>query len=733
MANLLLATIFTFLTGGISLFSALSIFCVISLVIVLFNPSKLFYKRDKEYKVKKKRIVYASLVGLALLFEVFGINYKSYLNVGERQAYDISLVEKGKTTIVDNKIYISDGQYFIVDVKDKEFNNLKLSFAPDQDASFNITVSYREIGQSAYTSFGTFGMDAKNVDYHLIKLPTGKNIEKIGFSFATKDVHVGQSSKIVVTGLTFNCKPRVTISLIRTGLIIGLVSLILYSPNIFAFFRKKAKIDGIPYLAVGAVGTITLLSAISLLFIRSDLMLTNYPIAKSELGKMSTDIFVQLFDAFRKGKVSLDIEPSAKLLALENPYDPAARRGITYLWDHAFYGGKYYCYYGAFPVIFVSFPIYYLSGCQVVPNALGLELIGMAVLIPAFLLLLLEIVRFVRKDFNPVLFILLAICTFFTSLMLAAATLKDGYYHEMIYHVPDIYGLLCLDLYFVFLIRGYRKSERRPLELGFSGFFLVATLASRPNLVFAVLLGVSLYLGILFRKDRPWKKKLVDFGPAVGIILVGGIILCVYNKARFDSFFEFGQSYQLTVADQRHLTYSLDKFKPSFIHFFLQGVNFNEYFPHITTRYVTFGFDNCPYIRGYTGVLVIPFFVFALLLPFVFWKSSRWDFRLFTIMFPIIMVLFAYTTYSKAGICPRYLIEMYHLMSIAGAMVAVKFLANVEETKNYGMGVILVGAVLLVSAYMCLSLSYDGFDGMNYGDLHGLRLFFKSQFAEFNY
>ena len=45
--------------------------------------------------------------------------------------------------------------------------------------------------------------------------------------------------------------------------------------------------------------------------------------------------YVQQFDALKKGRLSLDVEPSPELLALENPYDRGQRDGVSALWDRA--------------------------------------------------------------------------------------------------------------------------------------------------------------------------------------------------------------------------------------------------------------------------------------------------------------------------------------------------------------------------------------------------------------
>ena len=60
----------------------------------------------------------------------------------------------------------------------------------------------------------------------------------------------------------------------------------------------------------------------------------------------SRDPYVQMFDALQKGQTALDIEPSESLKALDNPYDYSERdaNSVNFLWDRAYYKGKYYSY-----------------------------------------------------------------------------------------------------------------------------------------------------------------------------------------------------------------------------------------------------------------------------------------------------------------------------------------------------------------------------------------------------
>ena len=74
------------------------------------------------------------------------------------------------------------------------------------------------------------------------------------------------------------------------------------------------------------------------------------------------DPYEQQFDALMKGQLHLDVEPSEELAMLENPYDPAEREGIEYIWDRAYYDGKYYSYFGMAPIFTVYFPYYLVTG-----------------------------------------------------------------------------------------------------------------------------------------------------------------------------------------------------------------------------------------------------------------------------------------------------------------------------------------------------------------------------------
>ena len=70
-------------------------------------------------------------------------------------------------------------------------------------------------------------------------------------------------------------------------------------------------------------------------------------------------------EAFLKGQLNFDYDDiDPKLLEMENPYSYGARKeaGVRFHWDHAFYKGKYYMYFGVVPVFLLFMPYRLITG-----------------------------------------------------------------------------------------------------------------------------------------------------------------------------------------------------------------------------------------------------------------------------------------------------------------------------------------------------------------------------------
>ena len=428
----------------------------------------------------------------------------------------------------------------------------------------------------------------------------------------------------------------------------------------------------------------------------------------------------------------MDVQPSKGLIALTNPYDPETRGNVYYLWDRAYYNGKYYCYYGIAPVLLVMFPVYLITGMKYTASLLLIEEIGTLFSILTFSLVILELVRILFKKINLPVLIFTLIGGILTSLLLTNTIYKVGTYSEGIYRIPYSYGLLFLFLSLYFLLMAYQNQKGRIVYLSLVGLSVVLLMSSRPTLVFGLLLTVPLFIKILLEK-YPWKKKIIDFVPMAGVLVVGAIFVMLYNYVRFDSVFEFGQSYQLTVTDNTKLAYSKDGLIPTFCNFYLLPPNFNssDTFPFIQYGHHDFIKRYHVYNAGGIGLLFFPLFWSVITLPFVFDKKDDIYLKILLISAPFVVFLLAFTTYCFAGYCPRYVVEMTALTAVIGVIATLKLFEKLYE-KNQLSSLIGLALVLLVSSFVSINLYFYGFDGWRESDHHSLLEIIRSIFNRYN-
>ena len=71
-----------------------------------------------------------------------------------------------------------------------------------------------------------------------------------------------------------------------------------------------------------------------------------------------------LADSILDGHIYIDYDVDEKLLNMKNPYDTKKREelNVSYHWDHAFYKGKYYVYFGVAPVFLTFIPYKIITG-----------------------------------------------------------------------------------------------------------------------------------------------------------------------------------------------------------------------------------------------------------------------------------------------------------------------------------------------------------------------------------
>ena len=251
-------------------------------------------------------------------------------------------------------------------------------------------------------------------------------------------------------------------------------------------------------------------------------------------------------DALLKGQVYLEYgDMDRRLLEMPNPYDTKARRelGVRYHWDHAFYKGRYYMYFGVVPVFLLFIPFKLITGTSLTTYHATQVFVGMSI-IGLFLFFRLLSKRFFPKLSFPV-YLFLGAAISVTSMVHCVA--KPAMY------MTAFAAAFCMEIWSVyFYVKAVwaTEDENRAIFRAFLGaLFGALAFGCRPSIALGNLIVIPCLI-VFLRGHKFSGKLLLKLAAAASPYIIIGALLMFYNYIRFENPFEFGQSYQLTVADQ---------------------------------------------------------------------------------------------------------------------------------------------------------------------------------------
>ncbi|MBP5303407.1 MAG: hypothetical protein J6Z00_00735, partial [Clostridia bacterium] len=371
--------------------------------------------------------------------------------------------------------------------------------------------------------------------------------------------------------------------------------------------------------------------------------------------------YVQYADAVLKGRLSLDIEPSKELLALENPYNPEGRDGKLYfLWDTAFYNNRYYCYFGIAPVLTTYIPFYFVTGLM--PDNVTASMI---ISIYAVVFGVLAAFALARRLAPKAPLWMVSVASFTLILLANIFTcLSDS----KMYMIPLLSGLASgfAFLYFALKALEVKKKWAKNTLWVLSGISYVLIVASRPSMALAFMGFLPLVFFDIFQqgKIQVWLPSLVYLGTPV---VLGALAIMWYNGARFSGPFDFGNSYQLTVHDCREYTMSLKMLPYAFIHYFVQGPSYGGNFPWLKASYYTMDYGRYLYVDKCLGVLAYPATIMAFFSPAVCSFKKDLGKTLSFLCIPILCLLVAWVD-TCTGVHYRYVYDILAVFSIPALM-----------------------------------------------------------------
>ena len=258
-------------------------------------------------------------------------------------------------------------------------------------------------------------------------------------------------------------------------------------------------------------------------------------------------------EALVLGQLHLDIEPHESLLNAEQPYNWEYRdvNEVIFPWDHAYYNGQFFSYFGIVPVLLLYLPFYLIFGVHISTQAA--TFIFSAISAIGLYLLWKEIVNKYLKSIPYCLYLAgVASILFGSGLLLLVARPRQ-------YESAIASGLMfsVWGLYFVLCASRHDSFDRiRTFFLVLCGICMSLAVGCRPTMLFVSLLvpvlmlpalRTCLPLGLTLKNKQARKAIFKNAAALLTPYILIGAGLAWYNYARFGSIFEFGINYQLTI------------------------------------------------------------------------------------------------------------------------------------------------------------------------------------------
>ncbi len=392
-----------------------------------------------------------------------------------------------------------------------------------------------------------------------------------------------------------------------------------------------------------------------------------------------------------------DIDP--RLEELDNVYDPNERwiSGVNVHPDHAYYKGRYYMYFGVVPAILLFLPYHILTGGDLTTYHATQIFAAFAIL--GLFLLFRKLVKKQFPSMNAVLFISLATAFSFISVYFSIGT-------------PALYctatsSAVCMmvwSMYFfingVFLTDAGERKKQVILSV-FGSLFGALAFGCRPTAALGNIVLIPLCIAFIKKRlaagdEKKTGKMIADICIIAVPYIVVGVLLMLYNYARFENPFEFGQAFQLTGADQSNYgnffeTFSTVRTVNGIFTNFIKFTPITGEFPY---AYYNSAFVNFP-------ILLSVFGIFLKSIRKHIGESGMKGISGTMLFVPLIITVVQIAWAPGDGSSERYRMDIYYMMVILAFIVLGYAFETIDEADRKK-----------ISAFLCVLCLAAVFMGM---------------------
>ncbi len=659
--------------------------------------------------VKRVLIHLAIIFAVILAAEVFVCNYKHFLILpSEEQTYSADdMIKYGLQYVEKDNSFTATLDNPTLEIKDIGSHIVTLyagiDWEDEKNATTNIKVYYTDETRPTYVSYGK--------ELQIVKgFENSKYLQQDfnGISDKLKlQLKVGKGTTLYIDEIAINKTVPFHFSFARVG------AMLIIAVGIYAFvmlFRHRDSVDKNESFCGYARAVATLMFALLVILIYGDFFggFINAPAQNH-----GTQISEELVDSFLSGKVNLLEQPSDKLLALEDPYIPANRTGVSYLWDHVYYEGKYYSYYGITPVIMLFIPFHLLTGLYLYD--------GYAVLLFSLISIIfisLAYYNFVER-FCPKTPLYMKI--FGQIILLMSCGILSNIARPAFYEVATSCAFMCLSVALYHLSRSgilHAEDKISLYHTTFMSFWTALAVLARATFALYAVCAVIIFVIAFFERKKDMRGAVAAkyIACAALPLVTFGLIQCAYNYARFGNIFEFGIQYSLTINDFTNTDFHFSFAFASLFNFMfaVPTVNDTAYFIHPQT--LAFGasgyyFFETFYAFGLFNRVPIMYSMFAM--PFMKTGMKTKDKAVFTLKYIlpciVVPVILALVTW-QSGYAMRYYSDLAPTMLLFSLILFFKMYEKGPDqpfrSRTYAVifGVTaflaFVGAMSLVNVYV---------------------------------
>ena len=631
------------------------------------NEKKKIFKPKVIEFCKRYKLVFIALF-ISFLIEIFICNFAFWrtLFVGNNNI-------KKDYIIAENSIIISDINTRITSIY-FEYNN-KLTDKITYDLFYRAEENSDRIAINPKIIL----KDAK----HYINFDTHSLCKEI-------EIHLLTETELDIKGIYLNY-PNLSINAIRIMILFMAVIFISKLKN-ESFFKDEYNSDSKKQNGIFIVNLATLCFFIFLYAI-CQLNYETFFIDKKDINK--EDSILMQAESIMNNQIELMEEPSKELKELDNPYDSIKRdeQGINYLYDVAYYNGKYYNYFGIAPIITSILPFRILTGKYTHTYIFNLLYIFISVISLYFLYKKL-IKKFVKTT------LLFNFYLGFYALLFGSNifTLLRGQKYDIVVSSGIAFLLISLNL----ALSICNNKKYKFLKLVFLGITTALIVLSKPNLI--VYYCIIYFLIMLSMQGLTMKEKLNNYCIILIPLGIFAIFQMYLNYIRFDNVLEFGAKYQLTGFNMNYCMFiTFGKIYAGVVEYMLKTPIINPLkfpFVFINTDTAVTSINEVCYENRLIGLIGIP-----ILYSYLFknninqLKTNNKELNMFLNLCIITSMLSIIINTCFGGICEAYSIDFKMMLSLGAILILLKIIEDNRKNK-----IIQNSFIILCIATLCIMI-----------------------------